>query len=142
MNLTSANYKEVPMAVTDGIGCSSKKIMVSPLSKKAVEYIESLDGTIETKHRTQTGYEKFSYSVTFPHTKYGLSIIKGYGTYGSENDQFEVGITYDGHLSYDTDITGDVEGHLEEEDVLAIVRLVLRLDEEGHIKPLETEEGQ
>lgn len=32
--------------------------------------------------------------------------------------------------------------YLEEEDVLAIIRLVKRLDENGHIKPLEASQNK
>ena len=119
---------------------------LNPLSRSAIEYIESIGGTVTSKHLLEDPIHKwFRYRVSFPDNGYSASIIKGYGTYGRENDQWEVGIICDGDLTYDTDITGnshDVIGYLEEEDVLAIIRLVKRLDENGHIKPLETSQNK
>lgn len=116
-------------------------ILCNPLSDDAINQLEALGGTIRLSHnpdKDPENYRKVGYRVTFPNTNYGMSIIKGTGTYGSNRDQFEVGITWrDAELIYDTDITNDVLGYLEEEDVLSIARLVIRLDEDGHIRPLK-----
>jgi len=52
---------------------------------------------------------------------YGASVIKGPGTYGYEEDLWELGVLseQDGewHLCYDTEITDDVEGYLTVDDV-------------------------
>lgn len=120
------------------------KYLCNPLSRSAIEYIESIGGTVESRHRYEY-YRKFMYRVSFPDNKYSASIIKGYGTYGREHDQWEVGILCGEDLTYDTDITADshdVIGYLEEEDVLAIIRLLKRLDENGHIKPIETSQNE
>lgn len=120
------------------------KYLCNPLSRSAIEYIESIGGIVTSKHRYDD-YEIFRYRVSFPNNKYSTSIIKGYGTYGREHDQWEIGIICDGDLTYDTDITADshdVIGYLEEEDVLAIIRLLKRLDENGHIKPIVTSQNE
>lgn len=127
-------YNDKAFVVDDMYG----KYLCNPLSRSAIEYIESIGGIVTSKHRYDD-YEIFRYRVSFPDNKYSASIIKGYGTYGHANDQWEVGILYDGNLTYDTDITADshdVIGCLEEKDVLAIIRLLKRLDENGRIKPL------
>ena len=115
-------------------------IWCRPLSDDAINQLEALGGTVRLSHnpdKDPEDYRKVGYRVTFPNTNYGMSIIKGNGTYGGNRDQFEVGITWrDAELVYDTDITNDVLGFMEEQDVLAIARLVLRLDEHGRIKPL------
>lgn len=121
-------------------------IWCTPLSDNTIDQLEALGGAVRLSHspnKDPEDYRKVGYRVTFPNTNYGMSIIKGNGTYGSNHDQFEVGITWrDDELIYDTDITNDVIGYLEEEDVLAIARLVTRLDENGHIKPLETSQNK
>lgn len=116
--------------------CDEYKYLINPLSRNAIEYLESLGGTIVDHHNTNKEYGGFNYKVTFPNTVYGLSIIKNYGSYGFRRDQFEVAVMHDEDLCYDTDITNDVLGFMEEEDVLTIARLVMRLDEDGHIRPL------
>lgn len=121
-----------------------EEYLCNPLSRSAIEHIESIGGTVASWHRYEY-CRKFMYRVSFPNNKYSASIIKGYGTYGRDRDQWEVGILCDGDLTYDTDITADshdVIGYLEEEDVLSIIRLLKRLDENGHIKPLETSQNE
>lgn len=133
-------YNDKPFVVTDLYG----KYLCNPLSRSAIEYIESMGGTVTSKHRYDD-YEIFRYRVSFPDNKYSVSIIKGYGTYGRSHDQWEVGIICDGDLTYDTDLTADshdVIGYLEEEDVLAIIRLLKRLDENGNIKSLEPSQNE
>lgn len=133
-------YNDKPFVVTDLYG----KYLCNPLSRFAIEYIESIGGTVTSKHRYDD-YEIFRYRVSFPDNKYSASIIKGYGTYGRSRDQWEVGIICDGDLTYDTDLTADshdVIGYLEEEDVLAIIRLLKRLDENGNIKSLESSQNE
>lgn len=135
-------YNDKAFVITDFCG----KYLCNPLSRSTIEYIESIGGTVASKHLLEDPDHKyFRYRVSFPDNKYSTSIIKGYGTYGRTRDQWEVGIICDGDLTYDTDITGnshDVIGYLEEEDVLAIIRLVKRLDENGHIKHLETSQNE
>lgn len=131
-------YNDRAFVIADFYG----KYLCNPLSRSAIEYIESIGGIVTSKHKYDD-YEIFRYRVSFPDNKYSASIIKGYGTYGHE--QWEVGILCDGDLTYDTDITADshdVIGYLEEEDILAIIRLLKRLDENGHIKPLETSQNE
>ena len=60
-----------------------------------------------------------SYRVDYPNG-YGASIIKCFGSYGVEEDLWEVAVLKGGELCYDTPITDDVIGWLTEEEVIAI----------------------
>ena len=55
--------------------------------------------------------------VYFPN-EFGASIIKHNGSYGREQDLFEVGVLFRGGLCYRTPITDDVIGWLTEEEVI------------------------
>lgn len=49
---------------------------------------------------------------------YGVSVVRGRGTYGSEDGLYELAVTHPGiGLVYDTPITDDVLGRLTEADV-------------------------
>lgn len=56
---------------------------------------------------------------------YGASVVRFIGSYGSEDDLFElavlVGTKKKWGLSYDTPITDDVEGHLSEDEVTTLL---------------------
>jgi hypothetical protein len=116
------------------------EIYITPLSVNFISFVESLGGKVKENHLLpENGIEtnqKFHYTISFPTTKYSYSIIKGGGSYGRDKDLFELAVLCDDHCCYDTDITDDVIGYLEEEDLYAMVRLLLRLDEDGHIRPL------
>lgn len=73
---------------------------------------------------------------------YGASVIKHWGSYGFEDDLFELAvIKFNNHykklygndfeLVYDTPITNDVIGHLTNNDVLRYLHKIQRLDEHG-----------
>ena len=66
---------------------------------------------------------------------YGASIVKHPGTYGFEDDLWELAVIKwendDWHLNYDTPITQDVEGHLTEDDVLELCQRIKSLNENG-----------
>lgn len=71
---------------------------------------------------------------------YGASVIKRYGSYGFEDDLFELAvIKFDKpsklygswHFTYDTSITSDVIGYLTNNDVLRYLIKIQRLDENG-----------
>jgi len=52
---------------------------------------------------------------------YGVSVIRGYGSYGNEDGLYELAVLQgdeaDWSLCYSTPVTGDVEGHLTPDDV-------------------------
>lgn len=132
-------YNDKPIV----IDADGQKYLLNPLSRNAIDYLESIGGTVSAKHDHNKNYGGFRYRVIFPNTEFGLSIIKNYGSYGYKGDLFEIGVLYGGDLIYSTDITHDVLGFMEEDDVLTIARLVLRLDENGRIKPLsETSQNE
>ena len=48
---------------------------------------------------------------------YGISVITGYGAYGSTDAPYEIAVLKDGGLCYDTEITDDVIGYLTPDKV-------------------------
>lgn len=62
---------------------------------------------------------------------YGASVVKGEGSYGGEQDLWELAVLkFDGDeydLDYDTEITNDVEGYLTDEDVGDLLRRIKAL---------------
>lgn len=68
---------------------------------------------------------------------YGASVVKHFGSYGFEDDLFELAVIYfDGnnwHLTYNTPITNDVIGYLTNDEVLELLKEIedLRCNYEG-----------
>lgn len=63
---------------------------------------------------------------------YGASVIKHFGSYGYEDDLWELAVVkfvFDDtfELDYDTPITGDVEGYLEDSDVRDLLKRIKEL---------------
>jgi hypothetical protein len=58
---------------------------------------------------------------------YGASIIKHNFSYGHEDDLFELAVLYDSKITYSTEITGDVLGYLDNDDVLAVLNQIKEL---------------
>jgi hypothetical protein len=60
-------------------------------------------------------------ALAFFDNGYGASIVRGFGTYGSENGLYELAVLKGSRknwgITYDTPITEDVEGHLTPDDV-------------------------
>lgn len=48
---------------------------------------------------------------------YAVSVIRGYGTYGEDEGQYELAVMRGGKIVYDTPVTDDVLGHLSEDAV-------------------------
>lgn len=64
---------------------------------------------------------------------YGISVVRGYGTYGASSGLFEVAVFSkhkdgDWHLCYETEISSDVEGHLTAKDVLEWGKKIIMLE--------------
>jgi len=68
---------------------------------------------------------------------YGASVIKHYGSYGYENDLFELAVLFfieeDGEvvssgITYDTPITDDVVGYLTNDEVLDLLLKIKKLE--------------
>jgi len=58
---------------------------------------------------------------------YGISVIRGYGTYGCEDGLFEIAVLKDNSLCYDTNITDDVIGNQTSKQVLKIGKQIAKL---------------
>lgn len=82
--------------------------------------------------RGEPSADPFQMIVEFPN-HYGASIIRHNGSYGS-GLQVEIGILdcHDGKggLTYDTPITDDVVGYLDEDEIITILKDVEKLGEE------------
>ena len=78
---------------------------------------------------------------------YGASVIKGSGTYGYEQGLWELAVLQfvgddpnDHRLTYDTPITNDVIGHLNEKEIEEILQKIYELPEPlDHILGLRKE---
>jgi len=59
---------------------------------------------------------------------FGISVVRGFGTYGSEKKLFEIAVLYKGELHFNNPIAnGDVKGYLTEKDVLKIGKKIANL---------------
>jgi hypothetical protein len=59
---------------------------------------------------------------------YGVSVVKGPYTYGGPNGLYELAVlNSEGEISYNTDITDDVLGHLNENEVTEILNRIQNL---------------
>lgn len=67
---------------------------------------------------------------------YGASIIKGFGTYGNEEDLYELAVLKGNKdkwgIVYDTDITDDVIGHLSEKEVEKYLNKIEKIKESNN----------
>ena len=64
--------------------------------------------------------------IHFPNG-YGVSVIRGSGTYGYREGLYELAILYGGDITYNTGIAEDVIGHLDEDGVSDIMAQVQEL---------------
>jgi len=58
---------------------------------------------------------------------YGASLVKCPGSYGYEQGLWELAVLKDGELCYDTVITGDVIGSLNDPEADAILEMIAQL---------------
>ena len=58
---------------------------------------------------------------------YGASVIKHKGSYGYSKGLWELAVLNEGELCYDTEITNDVIGHLNDPEVDRILRQIRSL---------------
>ena len=78
-------------------------------------------------------------AVMFFDNNYGVSVVRfrlsfgGYGSYTDNENEWELAILYgtedDWNISYSTDITDDVMGHLSESEVTDVMRRVQLITE-------------
>jgi hypothetical protein len=101
------------------------KFLINPLGPFTRQRIEwDLVGII-TENNDDLGYR---YKISFKGTPYGASIIKRVGSYGMENDDWELAVTYEGNLCFDSPITDDVLGWIDEEELLGILAQIRNLN--------------
>lgn len=55
---------------------------------------------------------------------YGASVVKSNRSYGGKEGLYELAITYNGDICYDTYITNDVLGHLTPEDITKLLEKI------------------
>jgi hypothetical protein len=59
---------------------------------------------------------------------YGASVVKGEHTYGGRDGLYELAVLgQDGKLTYETPVTDDVEGYLNEDDVTILMKQIQNL---------------
>ena len=68
-------------------------------------------------------------ALVFFSNGYGASVIRGYGSYGVDDELYELAVvktTEDDSwdLCYDTEITDDVLGHLSEEEITSYLQRI------------------
>jgi hypothetical protein len=60
---------------------------------------------------------------------YGASIVKGPMSYGGDRGLYELAVLdSNGELTYDTPVTNNVEGYLNEEDVTKLLEQIQKLE--------------
>lgn len=77
-------------------------------------------------------YEGVQYVFRFPNS-YGASVVKHKYSYGADRDLWELAVIFfvndhEWELTYDTEITSDVEGYLSDEDVLELLQRIKELE--------------
>lgn len=108
----------------------SLSAVLHPFKPEVWMELDKLGCFVETRHNTNG----FAYIIHYPDTKYGASVIKKRGSHGADKDLFELSVTWEGHLCYDTQITDGVIENLTDGDVMTLLRLIARLDEKGRIR--------
>lgn len=93
-----------------------------------------LDYTGFEKYKAKTyGYWNENQQWVFKFDNgFGASVIKHYGSYGYEEDKFELAVIEfdedgDWGLTYDTPITNDVIGHLTNDEVIELFKQIQKL---------------
>lgn len=79
-------------------------------------------------------FSPYSFSHRFKFENgYGASVVKHWGSYGFEDDLFELAVLKfdekgEGHLCYSTPITNDVLGYLNNDEVLDLLEAIKNLE--------------
>jgi len=94
----------------------------TPLDPDCVAAIKAVSTNYEEGKR----FGGFYYRADFSNG-YGISIVKHNGSYGHENDQWEIAVMKDGECCYTTPITDDVIGWLSEDMVMMYVMSIRTL---------------
>ena len=97
----------------------------TPMPEK---YIKLITGMSE-KFTESNRFGGIQYLADFDN-KYSISIIKHSGSYGREEDKWEIAVLHNGELCYDSPVTDDVIGWLTDEEVIEYFFKVKFLPEE------------
>lgn len=101
------------------------KFLINPLGPFTRQRIERDLGGEITAYHDDLG---FRYKIEFLDTPYGASVIKRVGSYGMENDDWELAVTYEGDMCYDSPITDDVLGWIDEDELIDILAQIRNLN--------------
>lgn len=88
-------------------------------------------GDTHTPAETRPLYDGIQHRYRFPNG-YGASVVRHYGSYGSDQGLWELAVTVnaeDDRLTYATPITDDVLGRLTEADVASTLNAIAALPE-------------
>lgn len=106
--------------------------------KHDLVYEEFKDYEVEILNKEEFDKEFTMFGESYSHrfkfnNDYGASVIKHHGSYGYEDDLFELAVLFfdeDGvcHLSYNTPITNDVIGFLTNDEVLGLLKQIRELN--------------
>ena len=83
------------------------------------KYFDNFTERLEANHGVQ---KIFSFD-----NGYGASVIRHKGSYGFEKGLWELAVLAGSELTYDTEITNDVIGHLTEEKVDKLLERISKL---------------
>lgn len=87
--------------------------LYTPLEEKYVEQLKKMAETFKQKSL----FGGLQYTAYFKNG-YGIDIVKHNGSYGREDDKWEIAVMKDGDCCYTTPITDDVIGWLTSEEVM------------------------
>jgi len=76
---------------------------------------------------TNKVYDGIQKVYSFPNG-YGASVVKHSYSYGGKDNKWELAVLKDGDLCYDTDITSDVLGYLNDPEVDSYLRQIEKLE--------------
>ena len=81
---------------------------------------------LEFKDMEHTYYGGVQARIQFPNG-YGASVVRHQFSYGGPDGLYELAVTKDNNLCYDTPVTNDVEGYLTPNDVTELLEQIQSL---------------
>jgi hypothetical protein len=100
---------------------------VTELEKREHPFDAYEHPNLQTKEWTNLKHTGEQFLITFQ-SGYGASVVRHQFSYGGTEGLWELAVTDDGNLCYDTAITDDVEGYLTEADAMALFDAIAILD--------------
>lgn len=109
------------------------KLKYEKFIKNMISEVDRTNERVNLKTCKILDCEPFNYQWIFKFENgYGASVIKHWGSYGFDDDLFELAIiefygdsTY--HITYDTPITDDVIGYLNNDEVMEYLEKIKKL---------------